>query len=407
MLDGATGALEKARAIPMKQPNEQPGIDWSESSLNVHAIGGAIALVGGHWVGGYDATTLAELWWTEPDGGGIPQFESDGARLVMGVPARLGKGDPGPVLAQLEPRTGKDVWRTVLPDDGQLVRFAIDGARIYAMVQSGDAWLTLDAVDAATGKLLWQRRLPSDRHEYAYAPFTMIPSGELLVLGVHGVRVRVLDASTGKDRRGVDATGRSFAVRDGVVFALGDDTLAAYTLATGTREWTRPAQGGDFSLTATALHYRDRDERLHAIDLKTGAELATYDLAGYDRVYGGSPQLIACGHGNLLALDPTGTVTPPERATITGTVAVTGLPKGVAPPRQVFAGNRHEALAHGAFKLEVEGRGTIRVTAPLPDSGFLTGSDGYDYKPCEMYVELVGKHAYRASCTGRVTSNYP
>jgi WD40 repeat protein len=142
-----------------------------------------------------DAATATELVTIKGDFGAVwsVAFSPDGKRVALGAAnAEMGKGN---VLKVCDAGTGKELleMESVI-SHVQRVTFSPDGVRLASALgwPAETARAGLKVWDASNGKLVYERKDLDGHYSVAYSP-----DGGRLAVGGH--RVRVLNASDGKD----------------------------------------------------------------------------------------------------------------------------------------------------------------------------------------------------------------
>ena len=118
-----------------------------------------------------------------------------------------------------------------------------------------------------------------------------------------------------------------------------------------------------------------QSERLHALDTRTGADVATWGSARGDLAFvmddDRAPALIELeAEQRLIVLDPSGEATPAQRATITGKRVCDDCAhkaKLLANFKVRFGDAETTTSASGAFSVVVTDRGSLWLDATLPD----------------------------------------
>ncbi|WP_345053569.1 PQQ-binding-like beta-propeller repeat protein, partial [Streptomyces rameus] len=222
--------------------------------------------------------------------------------------------DGGPRLAGLDPATGKDVWQRRLPV-GTTVRYA--GGT--ALLSRGDG--TVTGVDGATGATRWRRALPG-RGMPSFVTFPGAAEGTAYATRTSAdgasTQVSAVDPRTGRVRWDARVRGwlKPFAAQgDGSVFFLavdsgyGAEEIVRYTPGTGaTRRVALPAvlDGAHATVRGGVVYVLATGGSLDAVDMAAGRRLwhletsvsrGSLPVAWGERVY------FTASDGRLLAVD--------------------------------------------------------------------------------------------------------
>ena len=406
-------------------PGKVPSIGWSDDHPGPKFwVGGVVMSVDGKgWVA-YDEGSGTALWRRDQEAGdaGLPLAQPLAGGVLL---VRPGGQARGTILELVEPRSGNVLWHV---ESGKEMRAWLghDESRVYLATTPAIGARTghLQAWWVSSGKPVYTVELSppvnpavtnTEAQEIqdadAELPDVLALDGGRLLLPVPGEGLRVYDAATGKEtgriaapevhRFGVTglvaANGRAFFfVRSKSQGA--PDGVEAVNLATGKMLWRTALDLGAWgTLHAEPTLLVETDGYLRTLDPASGAVTAEWGRAGLDLVYGGTPRayepsVVLCGDGKLTALDPHGKVTPPERATVDGTLLCASCAKGkraLAGVKVTIGGASAVTDKAGRFKLVVTGRGTLPVEAELPaaDEGEAWGGGG-------ARVRMSGKRAY-------------
>ncbi|MFJ9458477.1 PQQ-binding-like beta-propeller repeat protein [Kitasatospora sp. NPDC101447] len=218
VLDAASGEPRWEVAAP----------DWDEFPWRQEPVvgGGRVFAAHGTSLRCYDAVGGGLCWSSDPGASGV---------LALAGGTVFAGGRYGGLLA-FDARSGERRW----------VQEAVDGTGTPPVVERGVVHVlqngptvdsaTVFALDAATGRVLWQRgRLP------VAGPLS-VADGAVCLLS--GERLVALDAATGETRwtaqvpRGLGRGTSSAAAADGTVYVgTNDDRLFAFDLVTGRARW--------------------------------------------------------------------------------------------------------------------------------------------------------------------------
>jgi hypothetical protein len=370
-IDRATGALAPVLALgKVAAP-----YSWTYARLEA-VLGDTLVVHGGHFFAAVDAATGA-VRWTADQGhdAGLPRVLAAGGDVIWVHPSSLDRGD-AVELDRLAIATGKSLWHAAMPpDSGQVEWVDSDGARVYVSADPDSTGPVrfLAAFDVATGRRLWSHKVSAKRGVVLHR------SGTSIVYTTDDAALRVLDGATGAALPDVPLpepaiTMISHAAQLDVVSPR---RTTAIDMATRAVIWTQPRIVALVVATPAAVYAMvDELEMLLALDPRTGGELASWGAAGLGVLHaatdGAAPVIMGCDGGNrLLALDPTGTVRPIKRATITGTLecpSCVGRHRRFFEPTAVEIGRaRATTDARGRFKVELAARGALTLGFALPD----------------------------------------
>lgn len=225
-------------------------------------------------------------------------------------------------------------WQSQTETD-YIRRLTAAGGRLYA----GDFYGNMQALDGATGALLWSHRIGlGDRYLLNYAPEAAV-TDEAVYISSGDAHLRVLDATTGTTLWTAEGTRRWHkrltscvgpVVAEGTVcFRGGDGSVQVLDAATGTLRWTlagatRMWDGVPPVVAGGALYFSSADGSVHSLDAMTGTTRWVRGLEGHPIV----PPVVAGGMVHVLrkqslyALDLTGTIRWTQ-----------GWPDSTIPPR--------------------------------------------------------------------------
>ncbi|MEV5388198.1 serine/threonine-protein kinase [Streptomyces sp. NPDC052721] len=251
--------------------------------------------------------------------GGLLWRRSVGTRSTSGPPALAGGlvqpyTDGGSRLAGLDPATGRQVWQRRLPA-GTTVRYAGD----TALLTSADG--TVTGVDGANGATRWRSTVPGQ----GVPAFDAFP-GTSTAFATHAsadgtsTQVTAVDPGTGRVRWDVRLDGwlKPFAAQDGSVFFLAVDSaygvkeIVRYTPGTGaTRRVALPAvlDGAHATVRGNVVYVLATGGSLDAVDMASGRSgkhlwhLETSVSRGSAPVVRGGRVYLTASDGRLLAVD--------------------------------------------------------------------------------------------------------
>lgn len=448
-VERATGKAAAALALPAQGPAKAPGVGFS-SPPRIEGVVGDVVVVNadGHAVLAIDGTTGKQLWRRDQDAGdgGNPYVHIADGDVIYVRAAPMSGSNAQVTIERLAIKTGAKLWTTAAgANTGQITWAGHDDAQLYTVTDPDSVGSdhVLSAFDLKTGKRFGSLDVPGGQPagKSLPSPSAHIVVGDgRIVLAIPQEGLRVIDGAT--------AAVTKIAVRDIVAsyhgavsandriytFGAGTSTKQAPVVVSGTTQvlavrgdrayvatgkagveaivaidlarkkqlWKAKLHGvGRLVARAEAIYAIDDDEVAHALDPTTGRELASFGVAGVAVVYQASaselrpPVLVGCADGkDLRALDPSGTVTPVEHATVTGTLVCDGCAATARP----LAGIRIRAGTaivrtnkQGAFSLKLDGRGAMRVSVELPELAERTGRRWQD---CDALVTLEGKKIY-------------
>ncbi|MEU6592757.1 serine/threonine-protein kinase [Streptomyces sp. NPDC046881] len=251
-----------------------------------------------------------------PDDGGLLWRRSVATPSTSGPPAVSGGlvqpyTDGGSRLAGLDPATGRQVWQRRLPT-GTTVRYA-GGTALLAGADG-----TLTGVDGATGATRWRSAVPG-RGVPAFVAFPGESAAWATRTSADGTSTQVtsVDPQTGRVRGDVRLRGwlKPFAARDGSVFFLAVDSaygakeIVRYTPATGaTRRVALPAvlDGAHATVHGDVVYVLATGGSLDAVDVASGRHLWRLETSvsrGSAPVVRGGRVYVTASDGRLLAVD--------------------------------------------------------------------------------------------------------
>lgn len=200
-----------------------PGSPYSDSII-------ALELDTGKLVWSYKAKAK-DMWnancLSKPDGcdedydfGTIPiSFKGPKGKQLIGAGAKSGW------FYALDPKDGKEVWKTEVGPGGLLggIEFgaSTDGERVYVGISNHPKQGSVSALDGATGRIIWQTKSPDGKSNFGPITVTGTGSDKLVWAGSSGNFIRAYDAKDGKivwefDTGG--AVGGGPTVVDGVLY---------------------------------------------------------------------------------------------------------------------------------------------------------------------------------------------
>ncbi|MEU1008058.1 serine/threonine-protein kinase [Streptomyces sp. NPDC005890] len=252
-----------------------------------------------------------------PDDGGLLWRRPVDTPSTSGPPAVSGGlvqpyTDGGSRLAGLDPATGRQVWQRRLPAAGTTVRYA-GGTALLAGADG-----TLTGVDGATGATRWRGAVPGQGVP-AFVAFPGEPAAWATRTSADGTSTQVtaVDPETGRVRGDVRLRGwlKPFAARDGSVFflavdsAYGAEEIVRYTPATGaTRRVALPAvlDGAHATVRGNVVYVLATGGSLDAVDMASGRHLWHLETSvsrGSVPVVQGGRVYFTASDGRLLAVD--------------------------------------------------------------------------------------------------------
>ncbi|GHI05874.1 serine/threonine protein kinase [Streptomyces cellostaticus] len=268
----------------------------------------------------------------------------------------------GSRLAALDPASGKEVWQRRLPRDT-----TIHYAGGMALLTRPDG--TVSGVDAATGDTKWQRGFPGQGAP-AFLSFSGDSSAYTARTSVDGssTRVTAVDPRTGRVRWDARLTGalKPFGVQSGSVFFLSVDSVygntkevVRYTPAskeTGRMKLPVALDDAQASVRGHLVHLLGTGGSLVAVDMDAKKQLWRLETSvsrGSTPVTDGAHVYFSAGDGRLLAADARlGTLVGQTRARMgANSSQVMG-----APTEPVIVGGHVYATAPDGSVFAVDGR---------------------------------------------------
>jgi outer membrane protein assembly factor BamB len=170
-------------------------------------------------------------------------------RVFVGV-VSTGQNNPaayGDRIFALSLRTGRVLWRAVVPGPYYTAMLAYDRGRVFVVNWNG----VVEALSAQSGRVLWQTKAPGDH--YADPPVAV--GGTVYLISPTYSRLDAINERTGYFRWQVPAPtcGASLAVDTRRVYLDGCGHVAAYSLPTGALLWQRTRGGSNPVTGVTAL----------------------------------------------------------------------------------------------------------------------------------------------------------
>ncbi|MFG2359573.1 serine/threonine-protein kinase [Streptomyces sp. NPDC048521] len=268
----------------------------------------------------------------------------------------------GSRLAALDPASGRDVWKRRLPA-GTMIRY-VGGT---ALLSSPDG--TVTGVDGATGDTKWRRTFPGQGVP-SFASFEGASLAYATSMAADGssTRVTAVDPRTGDVRWDARLDGRlkPFGAADGSVFFLAVDSVYGETKAVvryspgsgATRRVTLPVAlaGAHATVRGKIVHLLAAGGLLEAVDMTTGKQLWRLETSvsrGSTPVADGEHVCFTASDGRLLAVDAAeGTLVGQTRARLgANATEVTG-----APAQPVITGRHVYATAPDGTVFALDGR---------------------------------------------------
>jgi len=275
----------------------------------------------------FDRNTGQKRWTAQwPGAMTVPFFAARNGSWIRSTPATDGQylfvGGMRDVLVCLEVKTGKEIWRsdfvqackTPLPAFGMVSSPLLDNEAVY--VQAGAAFCKLDKL---TGKLIW-RTAADEGGMYGSAfasPVRANVAGHDLLIVQTRAALLLIDPKTGaiqaekkiKAFRGMNILTPTIAGDSVFTSAYGGKShLFAISQNQGKlaieEQWQSKQQGYMSSplVIDRVIYLHSRSQRLHALDLQTGAEL--WDQSNR---FGKYWSMISNGR-KILSLDENGTL---------------------------------------------------------------------------------------------------
>lgn len=288
----------------------------------------------------FDANTGATAWSQDLGlGTNTPSLAVSAGRLFVATHDKT--------LRALDPMTGAEQWRTTIPDSTEPGTRPMDmlasttsptvaGGVVYSVGNGG----LLVAYAASDGHRLWTFQGAGE----LYRQTPLAADGVVVVVAATDGKdtVQAVDAATGAVRWQRDGSnpGGPIAIQDGVLYlgrtGSGGRTLTAVNVADGKQLWTYEAAArvGGIGLADGVLYLTVGDGAIEGIDLTTHAPVMNVELGSVSSVGIGNGLLVASTIDALVAIAATPTTGTPIAATTP--IDLSGLPP-CAPPREVPA----------------------------------------------------------------------
>jgi outer membrane protein assembly factor BamB len=220
------------------------------------------------------------------------------------------------VIEALDPLTGKPKWQLDRGQEevaqGELV---IAGGRVYF----NESYGPLYALDAGTGKILWQYALDNYRLTHKVDGLTYMDqatlsaplvAGETLYCSNNDGRIFAIDAGSGRlkweKKISVRTALRPLVYGQAVLTTDLKETVYAFEAATGRELWTMRSYGevnADLRLAGATLFFTSADGSLNAVDLEH-----TFALARAGKKLGAPVEVVVKKHQPV---EPIALVLPP------------------------------------------------------------------------------------------------
>lgn len=254
-----------------QHPTTYDGLAW----ISAVAVVDDVVLVSGDPLVARDLSTGKELW-------SRAEVTTPGASMLIGggtlylASARY----DGNVIG-LDPRTGKDTWRSRLGDKeySQPRVIAADTDHVYVVAGILDKnFRTPDnviaAIDTSSGKVVWREQRD---HGTESNGLTARVSGKRLVYTDFRENLTVRDTATGHQvwtKKIGRTSNRGFEVHEGLVIIATGDRMRAFDLETGAERWSfateKYSRFNDPAVLDGVLYVSDNAHALWAVDPATG-----------------------------------------------------------------------------------------------------------------------------------------
>jgi len=353
-----------------------------------------------------DGTTLTQAWRFSPQSVATTSLLAVGVDRVLAVSSSA-KFEAPYTLDLLDAATGKLLWSRRLEGDRRFCSFYADAERIYSscVSKSTPSQWPLIALDAAAGTELWHDQTDSNCRE-------LITNGVWLAWSEsYRSRIVVANAATGARIRSV-AVAQSNAQDPPTIAFDGGDLLyvdsqaVALDVETGRERWRT---GNEFDLYTTLavaeqvyvldkkglVQVRDRARGELLWQWNTGVELAAAILPDA----GGTRPLVLLGRSGLLAFAPRKRPIPVEHAIVTGHI-YNRTPAFKLQEPTLYVGRATAHIDdHGNYRVVVQERGALRFEVSGTGDGYTTLHNvrrrcGED-QDCPALLPLTGSGRYR------------
>jgi outer membrane protein assembly factor BamB len=205
--EAATGRTLWARDVQLVAP--------TAPRQQLAAVGGVLALLDRGQVVGLDLATGAPRWSQASDAGIGPVAGGGFFVVANGVEGTL----TTPELTALRAADGAVGWTATLAGPAQVLTLTQGGGRMFVNYYTADAAFRTLALDAATGRRLWDE------------PVTVDDAATDVVISSRGDQVAALDAATGRQRW--ERPGSLGVIGDGLVVALDNQQAPAAPPSSG------------------------------------------------------------------------------------------------------------------------------------------------------------------------------
>ncbi|MER5743289.1 PQQ-binding-like beta-propeller repeat protein [Streptomyces sp. NPDC002225] len=217
----------------------------SLSSTGALAVSGGLALVAADPLVAYDVASGREKW--SRKGVTIP-----GARILVGGGTLfLASAEYDGDVVGLDPRTGKETWRSRIGKEYAQPRpMAADDRHVYVLAGILEKDFStpdnvIAAIDTTSGKVVWREQRDAGTEEHGIT--AQVAEGRLVYTD-YRKNVTVRDTATGRQiwtKKIKNANWEQFAVHKGLVIVADGRRLRALSLADGAERWTLDT--GDFT----------------------------------------------------------------------------------------------------------------------------------------------------------------
>uniref|UniRef100_A0AAU2VSQ8 PQQ-binding-like beta-propeller repeat protein n=1 Tax=Streptomyces sp. NBC_00008 TaxID=2903610 RepID=A0AAU2VSQ8_9ACTN len=254
-----------------QQPSTYDGLAW----ISAIAVVDDVVLVSGDPLVARDLSTGKEIW-------SRPDVTTPGANMLIGAGTLyLASAQFDGNIIGLDPKTGKDTWRSRLGDKeySQPRVIAADANHVYVVAGILDKnFRTPDnviaAIDTASGKVIWREKRDHGTDEYG---ITARVVGHRLVYTDFRKNLTVRDTATGRQvwtQKIGETNNRGFAVHEGLAILANGDRIRAYGLADGKERWSfateKYSRFNDPAVLDGVLYVSDTAHGLWAADPLTG-----------------------------------------------------------------------------------------------------------------------------------------
>ncbi|MFD7865184.1 PQQ-binding-like beta-propeller repeat protein [Streptomyces sp. NPDC057682] len=282
VIGGGTEKPGKGAATPA--PGSKPSPTWQQSTtydglawISAVTVVDDVVLVSGDPLVARDLATGKELW-------SRAEVTTPGASMLVGDGTLyLASARYDGNIIGLDPKTGKDVWRSRLGDKeyAQPKVIAADGRHVYVVAGILDKdFRTPDnviaAIDTGSGKVVWREQRD---HGTEANGITARVAGNRLVYTDFRENLTVRDTATGKQvwtKKIGRSNNRAFVLHEGLAILSNGERIRAFDLADGAEKWSfateKYSRFNDPAVLDGVLYVSDSGHGLWAADPATGKQ---------------------------------------------------------------------------------------------------------------------------------------